>query len=73
MLQYFCATQTLLMIDRFVVTIRVIKYFNWEHFFTNRVNDMRSQELKYLKECQYVTFTNKSGEVLLGEKKYLTK
>jgi len=33
--------------------IRVIKYFNWEKFFAAKVNDKRTQELKYLKGRKY--------------------
>ncbi len=28
--------------------IRVIKYFNWQEFFTDRINAKRKEELKYL-------------------------
>lgn len=30
--------------------IRVIKYFAWEQSFTNKVNDIRNNELKVLKD-----------------------
>jgi hypothetical protein len=28
--------------------IRVIKYFNWQNFFTDRINEKRREELKHL-------------------------
>jgi hypothetical protein len=31
-----------------LVGIRVIKYFNWQGFFTDRINMKRGEELKYL-------------------------
>jgi len=34
--------------------VRVIKYFNWHKFFTNKVNEHRSEELKYLQGRKYL-------------------
>jgi len=37
-----------------VAGIRVIKYFNWQKFFTNNINQHRTKELKYLQGRKYL-------------------
>lgn len=34
--------------------IRVIKFYNWEPHFTQKVNDSRKQELSHLKAIKYL-------------------
>ncbi len=34
--------------------IRVVKYFGWEPYFNRRINDARTEELKYLKGRKYL-------------------
>ena len=38
----------------FLHGIRVIKFYSWETYFLNRINDIREQELNQLKAKKYL-------------------
>jgi hypothetical protein len=44
-----------------LVGIRVIKYFNWQDFFTDRINMKRDEELKYLAGIYTPTYDTSSS------------
>jgi hypothetical protein len=47
-----------------LVGIRVIKYFNWQGFFTDRINMKRDEELKYLAGIYTPTYGTSSSTLL---------
>jgi hypothetical protein len=45
---FFRQDERVSLMSELLVGIRVIKYFNWQGFFTDRINMKRDEELKYL-------------------------
>jgi hypothetical protein len=48
-----------------LVGIRVIKYFNWQGFFTDRINMKRDEELNYLAGIYSPTYDTSPSTWLL--------
>jgi ATP-binding cassette subfamily C (CFTR/MRP) protein 10 len=42
------------MMTEFLHGIRVIKFYTWENYFSNKINDIRESELKQLRFKKYL-------------------